>query len=130
MAINAKMFIEIFPLETNMLPNDVSQIPRLCIVQTYAWNGLGSRGYDRESYIKRRWTHDLGRGFSPGENGEINKPFLCSLRNRLSNTLKFTAIDRSGAPLCVTSFLQTCKQNMPNGPTSARPLSGHQRPQS
>jgi hypothetical protein len=56
-------------------------------------------------YIGGRSVRDLACCFSPVENGEIIEPYLYSLRNRLSNKIKFTDIDRYGARLSGASFV-------------------------
>jgi hypothetical protein len=52
-----------------------------------------------------RWVCDLACCFSLVGNGEIIKPYLYSLWNRLSNQIKFTDIGRYGAPLYGISVL-------------------------
>jgi hypothetical protein len=60
---------------------------------------------------------------SPVQNGAIIEPYLDSFRNKLSNNIKFTDIDRYGAPLlCHIPFgKRTCKK-VPHGAASSRPL--------
>jgi hypothetical protein len=67
----------------------------------------------------------------PVENGAIIEPYLYSFRTRLSNNIKFTDIDRYGAPLLwhVPFGKRTCKK-MPHGAASSPPLFDAQRPQS